>query len=173
MDASILVKNFETNLLVKYIFQIEHHWLDTSWRSFNLFHVICVDVHVTLATCSLVRGRPDGPVMKNKNFIFWVWLIVNLSKIGSKVRIFPSEPEFSISDESLENWLGGEFWKIDFWAQIFLSFSITTRWSDHFRVVNLTSGFTKPVNRLGSLSASYQYLVVNNFLSYGWGHIDY
>ena len=64
MDASLdqfLRKKFETNLLVKYIFQKEHHWPETSWRSFNLFHVVCVDVHVTFATYSLDRGSSVVP----------------------------------------------------------------------------------------------------------------
>ena len=65
------------------------------------------DNHKAFVRYSLVRILVTRKIKNIFRFI------VNLPKIGSKVRNFPSEPKFSSRDESLENWLGG---KIDFWA---------------------------------------------------------
>ena len=70
------------------------------------------------STCSLVRNRPDGPVMKNKIFYLWVWLIVNLPKSDFEGPKFSLQAKILIQRWVTRELAWREFLKINIFRHI-------------------------------------------------------
>ena len=163
MDASLdqfLRKKFETNLLVKYIFQIEHHW---PWYQLAIVQFVSCSLRwCSRDFCYLFSrsGIVRGPVIKNIFFIFEVWRKMSTSRIGHRLSEFfpPSQNSQSRMSQSRTG-LEGK-WKSIFGHRFFLSFlNHHHQVFDHLQVVNFTGMVPVQVNRLRVFISSYQSLI--------------